>query len=100
MPVTSGTYNSTLVTYTAQQIITAAMQDIRQLGAGRQPTVNDLTDCLFRLNTILKTLQTKGLMLWLYDLVAIPLIQNQYSYTIGPGADVDPGYRPLRALEG
>ena len=100
MAVTSGTYNSTLVTYTAQDIVKAAMQDIRQLPAGGAPTVDDLTDCIVRLNTILKTLQTKGLMLWLYDLVIIPLVQNQYLYTIGPGADIDPGYRPLRAMEG
>lgn len=98
MPVTSGTYNK--VTLTVEQVVRAAMQDIRVLPVGRNPSPNDLTDCALRLNAMCKVWATKGLLLWLYDLVAIPLVQNKFRYTIGANGDVDPGYRPLRAMEG
>ncbi len=98
--VTSGTYNSTLVTLSRDEVITDAMQDIRQLSAAGAPSANDLIAGTRRLNRLLKRWETMGFLLWLYDLVQVPLVQNQYIYSIGPGGDVDPGYRMLRVLEG
>lgn len=98
MPVTSGTYN--VNTYTAEDVITAALRRCRVLAAGQAASVNDMTDCALELDNLLKMWETKGLLLWLYDLITIPLVQNQYRYTIGPGGDINPGYRPLRAMEG
>ncbi len=45
-------------------------------------------------------MQTKGLLLWLYDLIQVPLIQNQYRYRLGPPNGDFPDYRPLRVMEG
>jgi hypothetical protein len=98
MAVTSGTYNTT--TLMAQDVITAAMQDIRVLSATGTPTSNDFTACVLRLNTMLKRWETKGWLLWLADLIAVPCQPNKFRYTIGPNGDVDPGYRPLRIREG
>jgi hypothetical protein len=98
MPVTSGKYGSNPVT--VEQVVKAAMQDIRVLPAGKNPTVNDVTDCAFRLQQMCTVWATKGLMLWLYDIVVVPLVQNKYRYTIGVGGDIDPGYRPLRVGDG
>ncbi len=98
MSITSGLYNS--LTTTRDQIITASLRRLRVLNSGQAPSANDLIDCSLELNNLLKMWATKGLLLWLYDLVQIPMIQNKYRYTIGPNGDADPGYRPLRALEG
>ena len=100
MPVTSGTYGVNSRVVTVEQVVKAAMQDIRVLPAGKNPSTNDMTDCAFRLQNICTEWATLGLLLWLYDLVAVPLTQGKYRYTIGKNADVDPGYRPLRAMEG
>jgi hypothetical protein len=98
MATTSGLYNN--ITLTAQDVITAALKRCRVLSAGGVPSVNDLTDCLLELNNMLKMWETKGRLLWLNDLIQVPLITNKMSYTIGPNADVNPGYRPLRIFEG
>ena len=98
MATTSGQYNTQ--TYLAQDVITQAMKKLRVLASGGTPSSDDLTDGTFELNNILKYMETKGWLLWLADLIAFPCIQNKYRYTIGPNADVDPGYRPLRIREG
>lgn len=98
MATTSGSYNN--VTLIAQDVITASLKRIRVLAAGGAASSNDLSDCLIELNNLLKMWETKGWLLWLADYVQVPLIQNKYRYTIGPNADVDPGYRPLRIREG
>ena len=74
MATTSGITNT--VTVTRTQIIGQAMKLLRVLPSGGTPTANDLTDCALQLNMILKMFQTKGLLLWLYDRINLPLTQN------------------------
>lgn len=45
---------------TARDLITAALRDGRILPSGEDPTADELTDCLLRLNGMLKTMSTKG----------------------------------------
>lgn len=45
---------------TALQICTAAAQEIGVLGAGEALSANEISDCLVRLNSLLKTWSTKG----------------------------------------
>lgn len=98
MATTSGSYNTVIVT--RDQIILDALQDLRVVDATvTTPSANDVTVGALKLNIWLKMVEVKGLFLWLRDTIQIPLITNQFRYTIGPGGDVDT-YRPLRALEG
>jgi len=98
MATTSGITNT--VTVTRTQIIGQAMKLLRVLPSGGTPTANDLTDCALQLNMILKMFQTKGLLLWLYDRINLPLTQNQNRYRLGPPDGDFPDYRPLRVMEG
>lgn len=97
MAVTSGVYNT--LTVTRDQVIGQAMKRIRVLPAGGTPTSNDITDAALELNNLIKMFEVKGAELWLKRWIQVPLITNQFQYTIGPGGDIDPGYRPLRAFE-
>lgn len=98
MATTSGLANT--VTVTRSQVIGQALKLCRQLPAGGTPSSDDLTDCALQLNMIIKMFETKGLLLWLYDLIQIPQVQNQFRYTLGPPDGDFADYRPLRVLEG
>jgi hypothetical protein len=52
-----------------------------------------------RLNDLVNLWQTQGLKLWLQVDTAIPLVESQATYTLGPSGDVDMA-KPLRVLEG
>src|ERR1700741_4824183 len=98
MATTSGTIN--VVTVTRDQIILDALQDLRVVDQSvTTPSANDVTVCSLKLNMLLKRWEVKGLLLWLRDTIQIPMVTNQFVYTIGPTGDVVT-YRPLRALEG
>jgi hypothetical protein len=98
MAVTSGTYN--LETIALSETVTRVMELLRVLPAGGTPQSADTTTIARHINDTLKRWEVKGWLLWLADYVFVPLTQNQFRYTIGPNADVDPGYRPLRIREG
>ncbi|MGH7782238.1 MAG: hypothetical protein ACREO5_00110 [Candidatus Binatia bacterium] len=95
MAATSGTINT--VTVTRLNIITDALQDLRQLSDGGVPTAGDLTDCARKLNMLLKKWAIKGRLLWCLDTIVVPCQANKTVYAIGPTGDVVT-YRPLRAF--
>lgn len=98
MASTTGTINTITVTLT--QIVTDALQDLRQLSDGGAPSTGDMTDCTRKVNFLLKKWAIKGQLLWCLDTLLIPCQASKTTYTIGPsGADVT-SYRPLRALDG
>jgi len=100
LDVTSGEINT--VTVQAQEFILDALQDIGYLADGAVPTTNDLTDCMRKLNFLLKKLPTGGPILSTRDTLQIPMQPNKNQYSVGPpgsGADLI-AYRPLRAYEG
>ena len=98
MATTSGLANT--VTITRDEMITSAMQELRVISATGSPTADDLISCARRLNMLLKRWETKGLLLWLYDTIQVPQVQNQIVYDLGPPSGDFPDYRPLRVLEG
>ncbi len=98
MSTTSGLINT--VTFTRDDIITAALQELRVITAGQTPSANDISDCAKRMNMLLKRWETKGLLLWCYDLIQVPQVQNQIVYDLGPPSGDFPDYRPLRVMEG
>jgi hypothetical protein len=88
-----------VLTVTRDQLITEAYKKIRVLPEGGTANAAQIADAASRLNLILTHLQSKGLPLWTYQLIAVPCVANQSSYTIGPsGADVTTN-RPLRVVE-
>jgi hypothetical protein len=98
MATTAGSINT--ITVTRDEIIKDALQDIRALSDGANPTAGDLTDATRKLNFMLKLWATKGRLLWCLDTILIPCVASKTTYTIGPvGADVI-SYRPLRVFNG
>lgn len=54
----------TSFTMTARDMVTQAMREIGVLASGEQPTSDELSDGIFRLNSLLKSYAAKGLNLW------------------------------------
>lgn len=79
------------------QIISASLRTLGVIGAGDQPTPEDFQNCAQALNLYIKQLQTKGLPLWKYVDLNVPMVVNQYIYLLGPTGDVVCD-RPLRVL--
>ena len=97
MATTSGTINT--VTVSALTFITDALEDLRVVLDGQSPTAGDITKGMRKLNFALKKWAIKGWYLWVRDWVQVPMVTNQFRYTIGPGGDVNT-YRPLRVFPG
>lgn len=94
---TTGTATFTL---SRDQLISAALRTLHVLQDGQVATANQLSTGAEALNTLIKYYQSKGMQLWTYALVVVPLVANKFSYTLGPsGADVLV-VRPLRVFEG
>lgn len=86
---------TTTFTVTRDEIAASVLRLLQVTGQGNSPTATDLTNCAQALNMIIKRCQTKGLPLWLYSSITVPLVVGTASYTIGPtGAVV--ADRPLR----
>jgi len=98
MATTSGSINT--LTYLASDMIADALKRMRQLRAGGTPSAADLTDGMRLINNLLKLWNTQGLLLWTYDLIQVPQVQNQIVYELGPPNGDFPDYRPLRVMEG
>jgi hypothetical protein len=96
MATTSGLINT--ITYTALQLITDALEDLRVVMDGQAPTAGDITKGLRKCNFVLKRWCTLGALLWCRDTIPIPEVTNKFRYTIGPTGDVV-SYRPLRAFD-
>ena len=88
---------SAVYTINRDQIINAALRTLGVIGAGDQPTSSDYANCAEALNLYIKQLQTKGLPLWKYVDLNVPMVVNQYIYLLGPTGDVVCD-RPLRVL--
>jgi len=87
-------------TRTRDQLITAALRKLRVLQDGQTATATQISDASESLNLLIKQMQSDGLALWTYQLLAIPCVANKYTYTIGPsGADITAN-RPLRLFPG
>jgi len=85
---------------TRDQMIAASLRVLRVLSDGASPGTNDLTICSEALNILLKQMMSTGLPLWCYQLLPIPMVAGQNTYTLGPApADVVCN-RPLRMFEG
>lgn len=96
MAVTSGKINT--ITVTRDTMIVDALEDLRVLLDGGNPSAGDITAGARKLNFLIKKWAIKGLLLWCRDTIQIPLVTNKFRYTIGPTGDVVT-YRPLRVLE-
>ena len=83
---------------TADRLIRMAMEDAGLLQEGDDPNSEQIAKNLQRLNDLINLWQTQGLKLWLYDDKEITLVEDQGTYTIYPGGDVDMT-KPMRGLQ-
>lgn len=83
---------------TGDRIIRMAMVDAGLLQQGDDPNGEQIADGIQRLNDMINLWQTQGLKLWLYDDQEITLVEDQGTYTLYPGGDVDMT-KPLRGLQ-
>lgn len=84
---------------TGRTIIDASLRRMRVLPEGGTANATQMSDGLFLLNTVLKSIATTGVRLWCYYQVLVPLVVGQLEYTIGPsGANVTAN-RPMRIEE-
>jgi len=79
-------------------IINAALRAMEVIGAGESASPDDLTNGGQALNIICKAYANKGLPLWCMQDIAVPFVQGQASYVLGPAA-VPPTPRPVRVLQ-
>lgn len=86
---------TTTFTVTRDEISAASLRLLGVTGQANSPTAADLTNCAQALNMIIKRCQTKGLPLWTYGTITVPLVVGTASYTIGPSGVVVTD-RPLR----
>lgn len=85
-PVTSGV---AAFLVSRDDIINAALRGMNVLEEGATASAQDLTDCAFALNLILKGLNIEGPMDFLYQTISFTMTAGKTSYTIAEtGADV------------
>lgn len=86
-------------TLTRLQMMTAVLLALRVKMPGVALSTDEISQMNIELNMMLKEWAVKGLKLWCYQQVLVPLVANQSVYTIGPtGANVT-AVRPLRVFE-
>ena len=91
---------TTTFTVTRDQIIESALRSLAVLEEGAQPSATTLENASFSLNLILKKWQSEGIKLWTVVEYAIPLVNSQNSYTIGPSSTYDYNAdKPLRVIQ-
>jgi hypothetical protein len=87
-------------TVTTDELIESSLRVLRVLQENDVANATQLRLGKNALNMLLKNMQSNGMQLWTYQLIAIPMVVGQLSYKIGPvGADVTTT-RPLRLFDG
>lgn len=88
-PSTSGSYSFSV---TRDQVIRQAMLDIGALGEDESPTAQEISDCAFKLNMLVKSWMSNtdfspGLKVWTRKRAALFLGNSQYAYALGQTGD-------------
>jgi hypothetical protein len=87
-------------TLSRDQLIAEAYRKLRVTAEGVPPTPTQISEAASRLNMVIKNCMSKGLQLWTYSNIAVPLVTGKTTYTIGPGVGNDVNVvRPLRVFE-
>ena len=94
---TSGT---TTFTVSANDLCMAALRGLHVYGATDVVPAADITYCMQALNIIIKSLAAKGILVWTYSELVVPMIANQATYTVGPTGTGLVANRPMRVLSG
>ena len=90
---------TTTFTVTRDQVIEAAMRGLSVLEEGGQPSATSVQNASLSLNLIIKNWQKDGIKLWTISEIALPLVANQTSYSIGPsGCDLT-SPKPLKVIQ-
>lgn len=86
---------SSMASNTVIGIITDAMTDAGLLQEGGVPNSQNIADCGRRLADIINLWQTRGLKLFLNELVTFPIVAGQTDYILGPPGTITQ-VRPIR----
>jgi hypothetical protein len=70
---------------TARDLITQALRELGVLSSGEEPTSDELSDCLVRLVSLLKSLQAKGANLWRESIATATITANVASVALAAG---------------
>ena len=101
---------SSTFTVTRDQIIQLALRKLNVLDLGETPDSAAVANASLALNLFIKQCATKGLKIWKTQELVIPMVENQYIYTLG-GQSSDPMYdsfnlvtpitdKPLKVIQG
>jgi len=71
------------------------MRDLGAIAIGEVPTADEASDALTALNELIGTWKTESLVAYAMQQVETTIASNQYSYSVGPGGDID-CERPIR----
>lgn len=75
----------TAFSMTARDMVKQAMVELGALNSGEDPTADELTDALVRLNSMLKSWQTQGVNLWREDEQTVTITAATASVTLAAG---------------
>ena len=81
-------------------IIGIALRKLRVIQDGQIPNAIDINSGNQALNMLMKNWQVQGLILSLYQQIAVPMVQGQSVYTIGPVSADLVIQRPVQVLDG
>lgn len=83
---------------TADRLIRQALKDAGRLQVGDTPKSEVYADCLSRMYDIINFFQTRGIKLWLNQILNVALTASTASYTLGPAGSAI-ALKPTRVLE-
>lgn len=84
------------ITVTGQKLIAAALQEIGALSPGEQPSNDDASWAMEKLQRLIDELNAREPMIYSVNFTVYTLPINKTPVTIGPGADFDVNQRPVR----
>ena len=87
-------------TISSKEIITESLEILGVLPEGDDPSQEQIKSSFRTLSMIVKAWQTEGINIWAVDNLEIPIVEGKEVYSIGPSADVDVSYRPVRITHG
>jgi hypothetical protein len=97
-PVPFGSSGTSCITITRDSMIASSLRLLHVLQDDQVMSANQIATGAEDLNTLITNWQSRGLQLWTYQWLPIPLVAGQNAYTIGPsGANVT-SVRPLRLM--
>jgi len=98
----TSTARTTTFSVTRDDIIKAALRKLDVLGEGETPSTEDIINCSFALNLMLKSWEADCFYLWKVKEILVPMLVGVNTYSIGPtaiGVGALVTDRPMRLMD-